>query len=207
MDGKVGAILSFLMGGLVGAIVAYKFAYDKAEERADMEISEMRDYFQKKEKEKGLEEAIEVAAAKSQASRNKPSVDSLSAVQKTDGQNINYTMYSEGHPADVVVTQEPVLLEDPDEFGDIEGYSRVNMTYYDDLILSEDSTMKALSRADVEKTVGVRNLDRLGEKDENGETIEQIYIRNDRLKSYFSVVRDDRDYQDAVGMEDDGEDY
>ena len=67
--------------------------------------------------------------------------------------------------------------------------------------------MKALSRADVEKTVGVRNLDRLGEKDENGETIEQIYIRNDRLKSYFSVVRDDRDYQDAVGMEDDGEDY
>lgn len=200
MGNRVGYILSFLAGGLVGAIVAYKFAYDKAEEASDIEIEEMRQYFLNKDKNTVTVKKATDAAEKSRQSQNKPSVVELVNVKdKPDTQKVNYTTYSEEVPEDVNVTAEPTLVSE-DEFGEIPSYSRVNLTYYDDLILADDSTMRTFKKTEIDQAVGREALDRLNDVDE-------VFVRNDRTRTYYNIVNSDLEYAVAAGMESDDEEY
>lgn len=200
MGNRVGYILSFLAGGLVGAIVAYKFAYDKAEEASDIEIEEMRQYFLNKDKNTVTVKKATDAAEKSRQSQNKPSVVELVNVKdKPDTQKVNYTTYSEEVPEDVNITAEPTLVSE-DEFGEIQSYNRVNLTYYDDLILADDSTMRTFKKTEIDQAVGREALDRLNDVDE-------VFVRNDRTRTYYNIVNSDLEYAVAAGMESDDEEY
>lgn len=200
MGNRVGYILSFLAGGLVGAIVAYKFAYDKAEEASDIEIEEMRQYFLNKDKNTVTVKKATDAAEKSRQSQNKPSVVELVNVKdKPDTQKVNYTTYSEEVPEDVNITAEPTLVSE-DEFGEIQSYNRVNLTYYDDLILADDSTMRTFKKTEIDQAVGREALDRLNDVDE-------VFVRNDSTRTYYNIVNSDLEYAVAAGMESDDEEY
>lgn len=200
MGNRVGYILSFLAGGLVGAIVAYKFAYDKAEEKSDIEIEEMRQYFLSKDKNAVTVKKATDAAEKSRQAQNKPSVVELVNVKdKPDTQKVNYTTYSEDIPDEVNITAEPTLVSE-DEFGEISSYSRVNLTYYDDLILADDSTMRTFKKTEIDQAVGREALDRLNDVDE-------VFVRNDRTRTYYNIVNSDLEYAVAAGMESDDEEY
>lgn len=200
MGNRVGYIMSFLAGGLVGAIVAYKFAYDKAEEKSDIEIEEMRQYFLSKDKNAVTVKKATDAAEKSRQAQNKPSVVELVNVKdKPDTQKVNYTTYSEDVPEDVNITAEPTLVSE-DEFGEIPSYSRVNLTYYDDLILADDSTMRTFKKTEIDQAVGREALDRLNDVDE-------VFVRNDRTRTYYNIVNSDLEYAVAAGMESDDEEY
>lgn len=192
--------MSFLAGGLVGAIVAYKFAYDKAEEKSDIEIEEMRQYFLSKDKNAVTVKKATDAAEKSRQAQNKPSVVELVNVKdKPDTQKVNYTTYSEDIPDEVNITAEPTLVSE-DEFGEISSYSRVNLTYYDDLILADDSTMRTFKKTEIDQAVGREALDRLNDVDE-------VFVRNDRTRTYYNIVNSDLEYAVAAGMESDDEEY
>lgn len=200
MGNRVGYIMSFLAGGLVGAIVAYKFAYDKAEEKSDIEIEEMRQYFLSKDKNAVTVKKATDAAEKSRQAQNKPSVVELVNVKdKPDTQKVNYTTYSEDVPDEVNITAEPTLVSE-DEFGEISSYSRVNLTYYDDLILADDSTMRTFKKTEIDQAVGREALDRLNDVDE-------VFVRNDRTRTYYNIVNSDLEYAVAAGMESDDEEY
>lgn len=200
MGNRVGYIMSFLAGGLVGAIVAYKFAYDKAEEKSDIEIEEMRQYFLSKDKNAVTVKKATDAAEKSRQAQNKPSVVELVNVKdKPDTQKVNYTTYSEDVPEDVNITAEPTLVSE-DEFGEIPSYSRVNLTYYDDLILADDSTMRTFKKTEIDQAVGREALDLLNDVDE-------VFVRNDRTRTYYNIVNSDLEYAVAAGMESDDEEY
>lgn len=203
MGDRIGYVFAFLGGLLVGGFFMYRFAYDQAQEDADREIEEMRKYYQHKNDEKHRKDREE-AAEKSQKSRNKPAVSDLAA-KKTDSK-VNYTMYSTNAPASVETVIEPVILDNRDDFGEDETYSQINLVYYSDNILAEEMSHKVLGKGDVERSIGSNALFRFGEKDEDGDPIEQIWVRNDRTHTYYSVVKDDREFVDAVGWEDDGED-
>lgn len=211
MGERVGYILAFLAGGLVGVAIGYRIAYNNAEERADIEIEEMRAYFNaKQDLTKGRNAAIaeqghsvEDAAEKSRRSQNKPSVVELANVKEApEVKKVNYTSYSEETPADVVVTDEPVIISQ-DEYGDIAHYSRVNLTYYDDKILADDLSMRTFKKDEVERAIGLKALDQFNKLDPSGRSIDQIWVRNDRTKTYYSIVTDDREYAVAAGWEGD----
>lgn len=202
---SVGYILAFAAGALVGGLCSYRIAADKADERADLEIEEMRKYFMEKAEGKKKKQR-EQAEEKSKQSVNKPNVADLKKpVIET---KVNYTMYSEETPDDPVVTSEPVLLGPDEEFGEREGYSKVFLTYYSDEILVEDSTLKVMNKNDVDKTIGRSALDQFDSLTPSGQPIDLVQVRNDRLRSYFEIARDEREYSEAVGWEaDDDNDY
>ena len=115
-------------------------------------------------------------------------------------------MYSANTPAAVETVIEPVILDNRDDYGEDETYSQINLVYYSDNVLAEALSHKVLGKGDVERSIGSAALFRFGEKDEEGDPIDQIWVRNDRTHTYYSVVKDDREFVDAVGWEDDGED-
>lgn len=197
---KIGYIMSFIGGAFVGAVVAYKLAFDKAEEKADLEIEEMRQYFESKIL-KQHKAAVEVAAEKSKQSQNKPSIVELTNVKSddVDAPAVDYTVYSESPQAPV--DSEPVVLASGDEFGEITHYSRVNLTFYDDLVLADDSTMKTFSKKEAERAVG-KALEKFRNSD-----VDEVYVRNDRTKTYYDIVRSEQEYAVAAGWEEDGTEY
>lgn len=204
MGGTVGYILTFAAGAFIGGLCSYRIASDLAEDRADAEIEEMRKYFLEKAEGKRKKQT-ETAIEKSKQSSNKPNVADLTA-NKASTQTVNYTMYSEDIPEDVVVSDEPMILSDKKEFGEIEGYSEVYLTYYGDDILAYDTTGKTLGEKETEKTVGHEALRRLGKMGPNGKPVYVVYVRNDQYKSYFQISLDEREYTEAVGWEPDDED-
>lgn len=84
----------------------------------------------------------------------------------------------------------PVLLTDPMQFGRNPNYAVVYCTLYSDGVLAEDDT--DLPVPNVQSVIGSANLEQFGIYDEEPES---LYIRNDRLKTYYAVSRDVRRYQ------------
>lgn len=205
MEGTIGYILAFAGGALVGGFAAYKIAEDKAEERAEMEIEEMRKYFLEKATKRQKKQKESTPIEKSKRSQNKPAIADL-AQKTSDTQAVNYTMYSESVPEEVVVTSEPVILRRDADFGAEEGYSTVYLVYYDDDILADDDTKQVLSKNDMERAIGRKAIDMFKKVDKNGDPIDVVHVRNDRTKTYYEIVRDSREYYEAVGWRADDED-
>ena len=76
-----------------------------------------------------------------------------------------------------------------DDFGQEEGYDTITLTAYSDGTIANyaDDELE-----DPESTVGEDILNKFGDED-------VVYIRNDRLKADFEVVRDNRTYVEVVG--------
>jgi len=84
----------------------------------------------------------------------------------------------------------PYLIE-PDDFGDMDGYSVVSMSYYNNGILVEDMTQV---RADIEETIGTESLKHFGDPSYGYEE-GIIYVRNERFKTDFEVTIVADDFQ------------
>lgn len=78
----------------------------------------------------------------------------------------------------------------PEEFSDIWEYDTISLTYYADNVLTddEDEVME-----DIEGTVGADSLERFGEYEDDA-----VYVRNDRLKCYYEILKDLRNYSDVI---------
>ena len=85
----------------------------------------------------------------------------------------------------------PYLIE-PDDFGDMDGYSVVSMSYYNNGILVEDMTQV---RADIEETIGTESLKHFGDPSYGYEE-GIIYVRNERFKTDFEITKVADDFQD-----------
>lgn len=78
----------------------------------------------------------------------------------------------------------------PDEFGDIETYDQTSLTYFSDGVLYSDTDYKVVENPekllgnDWEQYIGIYDYD-------------VAYIRNDRFKCYYEVLRDNRAYSDV----------
>ena len=78
----------------------------------------------------------------------------------------------------------------PSEFGDDEDYRQISLTFYaDNLLAQEDYTLIE----DVENTVGFESLGHFGEDEDDS-----VYVRNDRLKCYYEILLDDKNYCDVL---------
>ena len=79
----------------------------------------------------------------------------------------------------------------PDEFDELDDYEIESLTYYADGILADDN---GDTIDDVDKLIGNEALDSFGKYDADPDT---VFVRNDRLKIDFEIVRDLVNYSDV----------
>ena len=86
-----------------------------------------------------------------------------------------------------VVTEEEFTEEET-------AWDRITMTYYagDDVLCENEDPVPA---GEVERLVGPDALTNFGVGSSNDAI---VYVRNDRLESYFEIVQDDREYAEAI---------
>lgn len=78
----------------------------------------------------------------------------------------------------------------PDEFGEMDGYEKISLTYYSDGTLADDAD-KVIE--DAVERVGSDFRDHFGEYEEDS-----VFVRNDKLKCDYEILMERRSYSDIL---------
>lgn len=165
--------LIFLAGVAVGAVGAYAALSKKFAINAEAEES-----FQEK-RETARSERESEAAAKAKADQNK--ADILTFAKKI--QEEGYKTEEKDTPKN----PEPYVIP-PEEFGEIDNYERISLTFFKDGFLCEGE-----DPIDNVKEVVGDALDHFGEYEEDS-----VYVRNDLKKCDYEILMDLRNFSDIV---------
>lgn len=86
------------------------------------------------------------------------------------------------------MAKEPYVIS-PYDFGELDGYSQVELTYYADGTL-EDEDYNIVTDAD--ELIGRDSLYTFGEYEDDA-----VFVRNERLRADFQILKDYRTYEEA----------
>lgn len=88
------------------------------------------------------------------------------------------------------VAKQPYVIS-PYDFGELDGYRQISLTYYSDGVLEDDDQEIV---TDVDELIGVGSLNTFGEYEDDS-----VFVRNERLRTDFEILKDYRTYMEATG--------
>lgn len=176
-------ILGLLTGAAIGSVVTWKVLKTKYEQileaELQKEIAELKAMY-KELGVKGIEEE------ESSEEDDLDDIEEYENIVKTKG------YFHNEHEKEGGNDMTPYVIS-PDEFDTIE-YDTVNLTYYADGVLVNDSDDEVIE--DVEDLVGPDALDSFGEYEEDS-----VFVRDDALGIDYEICKDTRTYVEVVGAD------
>lgn len=182
MHNGIKYICTFSIGAAVGSAVTWFLVKTKYERLAEEDARSIREEFVKtygNPSENVVEDIDEFIVEDSD-------------IEEYEDLASRYTSDSEKGGSDSMRTNDPCVIL-PREFEEIDEYETISLNYYADGVLADD--MDEIVE-DVENTVGDFK-DHFGEYEND-----TVYVRNDRLKCYYEICADDRNYYDLVEDQD-----
>ena len=186
--------MMFVRGVAVGSVVTWRYVekkYEQIDQDKEAEFTEnTEEVFSRREAE--FTEDTE-ARIKADNAKEKPSIVEYAARLREQG----YTNYSdivdektEEVKDESMSVDKPYVIA-PEEFGDLDEYDTISLTYYSDQILTDDNDVIV---EDIENVVGFDSLNSFGEYEDDS-----VFVRNDRLKCDFEILLDLRKYSSVIG--------
>lgn len=166
-------ITGFVLGAVAGSAIAYYILKEHFERITQEEINSVKKVFANR----GTsiqEEKKEIEEYKNELEKN---------------QYVNYSNIGRNKMEKETQVEKPYVIS-PDDFGELDGYEQISLTYYADGVLTDDNNEPI---EDVEATVGTDSLQQFGEYEEDS-----VFVRNDRLKCDYEILSDYRKYSDVV---------
>ena len=176
MGDKIVKLLIFGVGAAIGSVVTWKLVKTKYERIADEEIESVKKIYSYKK-------IAEERATKPEVKVQNVNQDRVDYSKLTV--DLGYTNESKEGGEDM--REKPYVIA-PEEFGEMDDYETVSLTYYSDGVLTDDFDNEI---EDVEGMVGEDSLDHFGEYEDDS-----VFVRNDRLKIDFEILADQRNYSD-----------
>lgn len=180
MSNKIFGIASFAAGAIFGALAAWSYAKEKYARISQEEIASVKAAFSEKKVQSEASGASDVIEENPQPSEESPDISQYTGVLQQTG----YTPGKESSQTDA-----PYVIS-PEEFGEFDDYETIDLIFYADGILADDNDDLV---EDLEEVVGFSSLTHFGEFEED-----TVFVRNDRLKCDFEILRDQRSYKDAI---------
>lgn len=191
----------FIAGAAVGSFVTYRLVNDKFQKIADEEIESVREVYRNKQKQdKVVEEKTtdEPEINEPIKLNNKEYTKYVKTVQNLGYVSEDEEPEQDEEESEMELLERPPIPENPEgpyiippeEFGVCQGYELITLTHYNDGVLADD--MDEVME-DTDNSVPSHYADHFGEYEED-----VVYVRNDRLRVDFEIVRDLRDFQDVV---------
>lgn len=191
---KLGTVLAFLAGAAVGGgsvwyvlkaryeeiseqdIYSAKQAFRAREEKLQREIDNLKERLEIPDMDTEEPKAIQASAAKN---REKGDINDYAKMVN----RVQYSRTSVPQPPEHEV-EAPYVIS-LDEFGEIEGYTQISLTYFDDGILSDENGVIIDEPEDI---VGDA-LNHFGEYEEDS-----VFVRSDPKRCDYEILRDLRSY-------------
>lgn len=176
MNNTVKGLLIFAAGAAVGSVATWQFVKKKYERIAQEEIDSVKEVFSRKQ-ESSIPDEEEPEEApydftKEEVQEQKDIVEECGYMQKED-----------------IKSAKPTVIS-PDEFGEIDEYDEVSLTYYIDGVLADENDEPV---EDVDNVIGFESLNHFGEYEDDS-----VFVRNDKLRSDFEILLDQRNYSDVI---------
>lgn len=180
MNYKLINVLTFAAGAVIGSAVTWKIVKDRYENLIQEEIASIRVAFSNTQSNEQAGDDTETTEDDEE--------------EPDDFEDEDYTEYAElannyksekGGAEDV--GSKPYVIS-PYDFGELD-YTQFELTYYADGIL-EDDTYEIVT--DIEDLIGEDSLNTFGEYEDDS-----VFVRNDRLRADFQILRDYRTYDEA----------
>lgn len=185
MKNTLSKVFIFAAGAAIGSVVTWKLLDAKYTLRAEQEIEDVRDYYEGKyesEPKTAVNNEVIVVEADEFESMKKDYVELANKYNLKKGGSEN--METNG--------TEPKAIH-PDEFDELDEYDTISLTHYTDGVLADEDDNII---EDIANTVGEDYESHFGEYEDDA-----VYIRNDRLKTDYEILKDYRPYSDVVGID------
>lgn len=166
---KSAGFFIFIFGAAIGAAAAWKLTKTKYEAIANEEIA-----------------SVKKAYHISDVSTFKKDETTYSDIIKSE----KYTANSEPEPKKEIKYEDyprPYIIS-PADFSENFEYDTVDITYFADGVLCDENNEPL---EDIENTIGEDAVEHIGEF-----TPDAAYVRNERLKCDYEILRDERNYAD-----------
>lgn len=166
---KSAGFFIFIFGAAIGAAAAWKLTKTKYEAIANEEIA-----------------SVKKAYHISDDSTVKKDETTYSNIIKSE----KYTANSEPEPKKEIKYEDyprPYIIS-PADFSENFEYDTVDITYFADGVLCDENNEPL---EDIENTIGEDAVEHIGEF-----TPDAAYVRNERLKCDYEILRDERNYAD-----------
>lgn len=167
-------LLMFIFGAAIGSVTTWKLVECKYKQIANEEIDDMKAYYDRK-----LNEIGECKETEDIYEEEEPSIEE----DKDEYEDIAKKYISDSDH----ISNKPYVIE-PSEFGEIEDYDQINLTYYADGVVVDDLSGEVVE--DLEKLIGL-NLDRIGEYEDDA-----LHIRNDELETDYEILAVENKYKE-----------
>ena len=177
-------VLMFAAGAAIGSAVTWKIVKTKYDRIVQEEIDSIRDAF-------GNDQSNDQDEDSADDEVEQITWDDLEDRQEEDDTS-HYTKmvapYTKEKGGAESMDPAPYVI-DPLDFGEVDGYDTVELTYYADGTL-EDEDYNVVS--DVDNLIGSGSLNTFGEYEDDS-----VFVRNERLRTDFQILKDYRTYEEA----------
>lgn len=184
-------VLMFAAGAAIGSAVTYKVVKTKYERLIDEEIESVKAAFASNEVDVAQEKPEEVEG---QTAINWEDLEDLDE-EDEDDDTTDYerlvNKYSKEKGGAEEMAERPYVIS-PYDYGELDDYHQFELTYYADGTL-EDEDYNIVD--DVDDLIGQTSLYTFGEYEDDS-----VFVRNDRLRADFQILKDYRTYEEARGM-------
>ena len=186
-------VFIFAAGAAIGSAVTWQFVRKKYERIAEEEINSYRE---------ARDHADEVIAEEACDEPCEEVPDDSVATFPTEEEKNEYRdiikNYREGESDSMEIGTPPYVIS-YEEYGDIDEYESMCLTYYEDGVVTDDWGDVI---EDIPNTVGKDFASHYGE---NVDDPDIVYVRNDRLKTDYEICRDGRKFSELDNGESNNE--
>jgi hypothetical protein len=207
MNCKFINVLVFAVGAAIGSAVTWKVVKTKYERIAQEEIDSVKEAFadrfgERKETLEDLKNKVDTLIDAEERHEQAKQIDwaELEDLNEEDDEDeeteenlLNdyarlLDVYNKKKGGGDDMKNEPYVIS-PYDFGELDGYSQIELTYYSDGTL-EDDEYNILT--DWENLIGKDSLTTFGEYEDDS-----VFVRNDDLRADFQILKDYRTYEQA----------
>lgn len=194
MNSKFINVLVFAAGAAIGSAVTWRIVKTRCDRIIAEEIESVKEAFTNIDTdvtEESVEPSTDDEEDQQEVSPKQINWDDLEDLDEDDDiaeySRIvkNYTNEKGGA---INMANEPKVIS-PYDFGELDGYHQIELTYYADGFLEDDEYNIV---EDAEELLGPDALNSFGEYEEDA-----VFVRNDHLRTDFQILRDYRTYEEA----------
>lgn len=200
MNCKFINVLMFTAGAAIGSVVTWKFVKNKYDRIVQEEVESVKEtYYEMLAIRQNGDDDADVEEVKDEINEEKQH-EAVTRINWSDYEDLedeedseeyanlvsNYTNKEGGA---VSMGTEPYVIS-PYDFGELDDYSEIELTYYEGDDTLEDDEGRIVS--DREELIGPTALFTFGEYEDDA-----VFVRNERLRTDFQILKDYRSYAEA----------
>lgn len=182
-------VFIFAAGAAIGSVVTWKLLKTKYEHIAQEEIDSVKKVFSRGKRSK-INPIDDSAGDENEesVSYNSTDISEYARILRKSG----YTDYSNSSKGekDEARIDKPYVIS-PEEFGELDGYRVIGLTYFADGVLTDDADEEIVE--DVDNVVGFDSLNHFRDYEEDA-----VHVRNDAMKCDYEILKDRRKYSDVL---------